>query len=38
MWDNFKLLYNTFEEGTALMYFEELLACLKNFLFMVKKI
>ena len=31
MWDNFKLLYNTFEEGTALMYFEELLACLKNF-------
>lgn len=32
MWDNFKLLYNTFEEGTALMYFEELLACLKNFL------
>ncbi|RCK59282.1 Nonsense-mediated mRNA decay protein 5 [Candida viswanathii] len=32
MWENFKLLYASFEQDTALMYFEELLPCLKNFL------
>lgn len=32
MWENFRLLYKSFEKDTALMYFEELLPCLKNFL------
>ncbi|KAI3403398.2 NMD5 [Candida oxycetoniae] len=37
MWNNFKLLLKQFEEGGALMYFEELLPCLTNYLVYGKK-
>ncbi|EGW30701.1 uncharacterized protein SPAPADRAFT_142467 [Spathaspora passalidarum NRRL Y-27907] len=32
MWQQFKLLYLSFEKGVALMYVEELIQCLQNFL------
>ncbi|KAI5962725.1 NMD5 [Candida theae] len=32
MWSNFELLYKSFEDGSALMYVEELMPCLQNFL------
>ncbi|KAI5959429.1 NMD5 [Candida pseudojiufengensis] len=32
MWNNFKLLFNDFENGSALMYIEELMPCLQNYL------
>jgi hypothetical protein len=32
MWKLFEYLYSSFEDGTALMYLEELISCLENFL------
>jgi hypothetical protein len=32
MWKNFQLLYDAFENGIAIMYLEELIQCLQNFL------
>ncbi|KAI5955332.1 NMD5 [Candida jiufengensis] len=32
MWNNFKLLFNNFQNGTALMYVEELMPSLQNYL------
>ncbi|RLV91979.1 Nonsense-mediated mRNA decay protein 5 [Spathaspora sp. JA1] len=32
MWQQFKLLYLSFDKGVALMYVEELIQCLQNFL------
>mgnify|MGYP002378836076 CR=1 FL=1 len=32
MWKLFEYLYASFEDGTALMYLEELISCLENFL------
>lgn len=32
MWKNFKLLYDIFEQGSGLLYVEELLPCLTNYM------
>lgn len=37
MWTNFDLLYKSFENGTALLYVEELMPCLQNFLIFGKQ-
>ena len=37
MWSNFELLFKSFENGSALMYVEELMPCLQNFLIFGKQ-
>ncbi|CCG23840.1 Nmd5 protein [Candida orthopsilosis Co 90-125] len=37
MWSNFDLLYKSFQNGSALMYVEELMPCLQNFLIFGKQ-